>query len=84
MGDLIGVTNLSNILKLNIENFRGIKSFSETFDKNFICLIGRGDSGKTTILDSIYYVLYPSYILQFYDTDFFNAVITHPIKIEAT
>ena len=45
MGDLIGVTNLSNILKLNIENFRGIKSFSETFDKNFICLIGRGDSG---------------------------------------
>lgn len=84
MGDLMGVTNLSNILKLNIENFRGIKSFSETFDKNFICLIGRGDSGKTTILDSIYYVLYPSYILQIYDTDFFNADVTHPIKIEVT
>ncbi len=75
---------MSNILKLDIENFRGIKCLSETFDKNFICLIGRGDSGKTTILDSIYYVLYPSHILQFYDTDFFNADVTQPIKIEAT
>lgn len=75
---------MSNIVKLNIQNFRGIKYLSETFDKNFICLIGRGDSGKTTILDSIYYVLYPSYVLQFYDTDFFNADITHPIQIEVT
>ena len=84
MSNLIRVTNLSNILKLVIENFRGIKRFSETFDKNFICLIGRGDSGKTTILDSIYYALYPSYILQFYDTDFFNADVTQSIKIDVT
>jgi predicted ATP-dependent endonuclease of OLD family len=75
---------LSKILKLDIKNFRGIKSLSETFDKNFVCLIGRGDSGKTTILDSIYYVLCPSYALQFYDTDFFNGDVTQSIEIETT
>ena len=42
---------MSRIHSLHIENFRGIKCFNQVFHvKSFICLIGRGDSGKTTIL----------------------------------
>ena len=75
---------MSKIEKLKIKNFRGIKSLEQDFDRNFICLIGRGDSCKTTILEAISFVLSPSYIIQFYDTDFFNANINNSIEIEAT
>lgn len=75
---------MSKIVRLDIKNFRTIKSLSETFDKNFVCLIGRNDCGKTTVLNSIYYVLYPNYTLQFYDTDFFNSNINQQIQIEVT
>lgn len=75
---------MSKIIKLGIKNFHGIKSLSQDFDKDFVCLVGRCDSGKTTILDAISYVLSPSYIIPFYDTDFFNANIENPIEIEAT
>lgn len=37
---------------LHIENFRGIKLFDHTFNGGLTCIIGRGDSGKTTILNS--------------------------------
>lgn len=75
---------MSKIVKLKIQNFRGIKSLEQDFDKNFICLIGRGDSCKTTILEAISFVLSPSYSIQFYDTDFFNANIDNSIEIEVT
>ena len=45
-----------------------------------ICLIGRGDSGKTTILDAISSALSPNWNLNFYDTDFHNG--DHREKIE--
>lgn len=35
--------------------------FSHKFDKDFVCLLGRGDSGKTTILDAISLVLSPNW-----------------------
>lgn len=75
---------MSKIIKLEIKNFHGIKSLSQDFDKDFVCLVGRCDSGKTTILDAISYVLSPSYSVPFYDTDFFNANVENPIEIEAT
>jgi putative ATP-dependent endonuclease of OLD family len=76
---------MSKIHTLEISNFRGLKSFSQVFGlKNFICLIGRGDSGKTTILDAISAVLSPSWNLSFYDTDFYEADVTNPITIETT
>lgn len=73
---------MARIYELKINNFRGIKTFSQKFDKNFICLLGRGDSGKTTILDAISFVLSPSWNLSFYDSDFYNGNTDNPIEIE--
>lgn len=70
---------------LSIKNFRGIGTFQHQFyTKDLICLIGRGDSGKTTILDAISFLLSPSWNLTFYDTDFHDCDIKKPIEIEGT
>ena len=69
---------------MQINNFRGIKVFDEIFDKNFICLIGRGDTGKSTILDAISLVLSPDWNPTFYDSDFYNCDISNHIEIEVS
>lgn len=75
---------MSKIIELEIRNYRGIKSFREKIHGDFICFTGRGDSGKTTILDAISSVLSPSWNLTFYDTDFYNCNINEPIEIIAS
>ncbi|MFA5197584.1 MAG: ATP-binding protein [Patescibacteria group bacterium] len=75
---------MATIYELKIENFRGIKAFSEKFNKKFICLLGRGDSGKTTILDAISFVLSPSWNLSVYDSDFYQGNTDCPIRIETS
>ncbi|TGN14007.1 ATP-dependent nuclease [Leptospira ilyithenensis] len=76
---------MAKIYSLKISNFRSIRNFEQIFGtKNFICLIGRGDSGKSTILDAISYVLYPNWNLSFYDTDFYDGEINNPIEIQAS
>lgn len=72
------------IVFLKINNFRGIKHLECFFNKPLVCLAGRGDSGKTTILEAISYVLSGSRSIDFYDNDFYNADINNPIEIEAT
>lgn len=80
----IKVEVMSKIVKLKIRNFRGIREFDERFSSNFVCLIGRGDSGKTTILDSIAAVLSSSWNLTFYDTDFHQCDIENPIELSVS
>ncbi|MBI5402812.1 MAG: AAA family ATPase [Ignavibacteriae bacterium] len=76
---------MAKIHSLSIKNFRGIKDFSHIFNKsNFICLIGRGDSGKTTILEAISYVLYPNWNLTFFDSDFYKCEVENNIEIEVS
>jgi len=76
---------MAKIHTLKISNFKGIQKFEQVFGRtDFICLIGRGDSGKTTLLDAISAVLSPSWNLTFYDSDFFNGNIEEPIEIEAS
>ena len=73
------------IVELSIKNFRGIKSFKGNFsEKNFVCLVGRGDAGKSTILEAIARVLSPRWNLSFYDNDFYECNIKEPIEIEAS
>jgi len=72
---------MARIHKLEIENFRGIKTFSRKFDKNFICFVGRDDAGKTTILDAISFVLSARWNISFYDSDFYKGDINNPIEI---
>lgn len=75
---------MARIRNLTIKNFRGIKNlFIDFGDENLICFIGRGDSGKTTILEAISSVLSSSWNLTFYDTDFHNCGFDSPIEIEA-
>jgi len=75
---------MARVYELKINNFRGIKSFSQKFNKHFNCILGRGDSCKTTILDAISYVLSPSWNPSFYDSDFYGGNPNDPIVIEAS
>jgi len=75
---------MARIHKLEIKNYRGIKTFSQKFDKDFICLLGRGDAGKTTILDAISLVLSPRWNISFYDSDFYKGDIDNPIEISVS
>lgn len=75
---------MSILHSLEINNFRGIKEFKHDFYKSkLICLVGRGDSGKTTILDAISYVLSSNWNITFYDSDFYKCDIEKPIEIIA-
>ena len=74
---------MSQITRLKIDNYRGIKTLSQDFgEENLVILIGRGDSGKSTILSAIHAVLSPSWNLSFSDLDFYNQDTTSPIEIE--
>ncbi len=75
---------MSKIVNLKIKNFRGIKTLDHNFSKDFICLVGRGDTGKTTILEAISYVLSPTWNISFCDTDFYNCNTSENIEIETT
>jgi predicted ATP-dependent endonuclease of OLD family len=73
------------IRNIKIRNFRGIEELDWALpDKQVFCLIGKGDSTKSTILEAIRYALYPNWNLVFYDTDFYLCEIDEPIVIEVT
>ncbi len=75
---------MPKLFHLHIENFRGIEKFDHTFSDGMTCIIGRGDSGKTTILDAISYALTPMHTLVFHDGDFHNCNVNNTIIIEVT
>lgn len=77
---------MSTIVDLDINNYRGIKKLNLVLehDKRLVCIIGRGDSGKTTILEAISSVLSPSWNLTFSDEDFYNIDLHNDIQISLT
>ncbi|WP_352423911.1 ATP-binding protein [Proteiniphilum sp.] len=76
---------MSRIHSLEINNFRGLKHFEHIFtNQSFVCLIGRGDSGKSTILNALDAVLSPNWYYRFYDTDFYDGNTNEPILIETS
>ena len=76
---------MATIFSLNIKNFRGIRELEHTFgDSKFVCLVGRGDSGKTTVLDAISFALNSNWNLQLSDNDFYKGDVNNPIEIEVT
>lgn len=70
--------------RLEIENFRGVKSLDWRHIAETAALVGPGDSGKSTILDAIERVLSPKWNVAFDDTDFWNLLTDAPIVIRAT
>lgn len=72
------------IRKVEIRNFRAIRSLDWCPAEGVNCLIGPGDSGKSTILDAIDFCLGARRNLAITDTDFFGLDVTQNISIALT
>ena len=73
------------IRKIMIKNFRGVKELDWSLPTaDIFCLIGKGDSSKSTILEAIRYAFYPQWNLTFSDSDFYQCKVENSISIEVT
>ena len=74
------------ITSIEIKNFRGFKEATFNFPVNqrIICIIGSGDSGKSTLLTAIQWALWPAWNLSVTDTDFYCGKTQNPISISVT
>jgi putative ATP-dependent endonuclease of the OLD family len=72
------------IVFIEIENFRGIKQLEWAPSPFVNCLIGPGDSTKTTIIDAIDLALNPRSYLFADDSDFFDLITDNTIKVTVT
>lgn len=71
------------IRKISIKNFRGIKELEWCLPTaDIFCLIGKGDSSKSSILEAIRYVFYPQWNLALSDSDFYMCNVEDSIVIE--
>jgi len=75
---------VARIRKVEITNFRCIQSLSWMPSPGINCLIGPGDSGKSTVLDAIDLCLGARRIAQFTDSDFYNLNVDSPMRIILT
>lgn len=73
---------MAKLRHLKIHHFRGIENFDQLLSGGITCIIGRGDSCKSTILDAIAYVFAPSWSIRLNDSDFYMCDTTSPIVIE--
>lgn len=71
------------IRHLKVSNFRGISTLDWKPGSPFCCLIGAGDSGKSTLLDAAEAAL-SSRWFSFTEPDFQGCDTSNPIVIEAT
>jgi hypothetical protein len=72
------------IVEIDIRHFRGIEHCLWHLSPQMNCLIGPGDSTKTTILDAVELALKPRQNFLMEDSDFFNCDITKPIEVTVT
>lgn len=72
------------IRQVEIKHYRGIESLTWRPAGKFACLIGPGDSTKTTILDAIDLALTPRYDPPVSDVDFLELDTTTPVEITIT
>ncbi len=75
---------MARIRRIEINNFRSIKSLTWQPVAGINCLIGPGDSGKSTIIDAIDFCLCARRTVQFNDADFYNLDVEAPISISLT
>ncbi len=69
---------------ISVKRFRGIRELDWSIPGDVICLIGPGDSTKTTILDAIDFALSPRWDIPINDSDFYLGVTNDPIEITVT
>jgi predicted ATPase len=82
--DASGGHEMARIREVEIEHFRGIKELTWNPSPGINCIIGPGDSGKSTVLDAIDFCLGPRRNIQFTDADFHRLDIQTPITITVT
>ena len=71
------------IRHLAIRNFRGIRELDWSVpDRATFCLIGPGDSTKSTVLVALRYVFFPQWNLMFDDADLYQCAPENAITIE--
>ena len=71
------------IRRLKIRNFRGINLLEWNLpDENIFCLIGKGDSTKTTVLEAVRCAFSPQWNHSFNDSDFYQCNADNGIQIE--
>ncbi|RUW24516.1 hypothetical protein EOA38_28930, partial [Mesorhizobium sp. M1E.F.Ca.ET.041.01.1.1] len=75
---------MARIVHIKIERFRGIRLLEWIPSRRVNCLIGPGDSCKTTILDAIELALTPRSYLIADDSDFFDLDVEKAAKITVT
>ncbi len=75
---------MARIRKIEIANFRGIKELTWCPTPGINCLIGPGDSGKSTVLDAIDFCLGARRTIQFTDADFHQLDVQNPIQVSVT
>jgi len=75
---------MARIRKIEISNFRCIKSLTWLPSPGLNCLIGPGDSGKSTLLDAIDLCLGARRSAQFTDADFFGIDVSKSISVTLT
>ncbi|MBF8700276.1 ATP-dependent nuclease [Pseudomonas putida] len=70
--------------QLTVKNFRGIKHLEwKLMGQSLCCLIGVGDSAKTTVLDAVEAALSPRW-MTFNEADFHHANTAEDIEVEVT
>ena len=72
------------IYEVHIRRFRGIRELDWVVGGGCVCLVGPGDSAKSTILDAIELALAPRYRLYLDDSDFFDLNVNEPVEIQVT
>lgn len=72
------------IRHLKIRNFRGIKRLDWHVNGRVICLVGPGDSAKTTVLNAIELALLPRWNMTFTDSDFYKGNTDENLAVEVT
>lgn len=75
---------MPKIRHIEIRNFRGIKDLSWSPSPGVNCLIGPGDTGKTTILDAIDACLNVKKGIDFSDADFHELDVEKSIIVRVT
>lgn len=75
---------MARVRAVEIKNFRGIKELTWYPAAGINCLIGPGDSGKSTVLDALDLCLGARRSIQFTDADFYRLDVDTEISIAIT
>lgn len=72
-----------HVVQLSVENFRGIETLTWQPSRGINCLIGPGNSRKSTIVEAIALLFTPRRSVPFSDADFCECDTNKPIGISA-